>query len=112
MGGAVPPLPNTPSWRGAQLGEHFAFTTLVFSLRSILNCSLTSYFSGPNIFPSICSQIRAIYNAHRPYSATRKIILYILTFSLLQSTPDNTSLETLFHNLSLSQFNHVLHYIG
>jgi hypothetical protein len=22
MGGAVPPLPNTPSWRGAQLGEH------------------------------------------------------------------------------------------
>jgi hypothetical protein len=22
MGGAIPPLPNTPSWRGAQLGEH------------------------------------------------------------------------------------------
>jgi len=22
MGGAVPPLPNAPSWRGAQLGEH------------------------------------------------------------------------------------------
>jgi hypothetical protein len=31
MGGAVPPLPNAPSWRGAQLGEHrenFTFTFL------------------------------------------------------------------------------------
>jgi hypothetical protein len=34
MGGAVPPLPNTPSWRGAQLGGaqgqlYFTFYTSV-----------------------------------------------------------------------------------
>jgi hypothetical protein len=34
MGGAVHPLPNTPSWRGARLGEHrdnFTFTLPTYS---------------------------------------------------------------------------------
>jgi hypothetical protein len=28
MCGAIPPLPNTPSWRGAQLKHRDTFTTL------------------------------------------------------------------------------------
>jgi hypothetical protein len=29
MGGAIPPLPNTPSWRGAQLKHRDNFTFLL-----------------------------------------------------------------------------------
>jgi hypothetical protein len=37
MSGAVPPLPNTPSWRGARLGEHRDnFTLFTFYNHSII----------------------------------------------------------------------------
>jgi hypothetical protein len=35
MGGAVPPLPNMPSWRGAQLGEHRDFTLLFYFIELV-----------------------------------------------------------------------------
>jgi hypothetical protein len=42
MGGAVPPLPNTPSWRGAQ-GEHRDFT---FTLPPWDRCT--------RVYPALC----------------------------------------------------------
>jgi hypothetical protein len=37
MGGAVPPLPNTPSWRGAQLGGARGQLYLYISIAHIIN---------------------------------------------------------------------------
>jgi len=37
MGGAVPPLPNTPSWRGTQLGEAEGQLYLCLYLLSLLS---------------------------------------------------------------------------
>jgi hypothetical protein len=35
MRGAIPPLPNTPSWRGAQFKKEGTGTTLPFTFSSI-----------------------------------------------------------------------------
>jgi hypothetical protein len=73
MRGAIPSLPNTPSWRGTQLKvKHRDNFTLVFSeaykLRSSSLCSLlqppaTSSHLGPNILitlfsnnPNVCRE--------------------------------------------------------
>jgi len=42
MGGAVPPLPNTPSWRGAQ-GEHRDNFTSTLQYLYELNAGVSGY---------------------------------------------------------------------
>jgi hypothetical protein len=45
MGGTVPPLPNTPSLRGAQ-GEHKDNFTFTFTLLHDLNDRNTDHYAG------------------------------------------------------------------
>jgi hypothetical protein len=52
MGGAVPPLPNTSSWRGGQLGEaqgQLYFTLLYFTLLILFGIRKNCHSSGSNL---------------------------------------------------------------
>jgi hypothetical protein len=59
MRGAVPPLPSTPSWRGAQLKKHRE--TLFLILKTKLNYSHASSLLAPNILLDILLSKTLVY---------------------------------------------------
>jgi hypothetical protein len=76
MRGAIPPLPNTPSWRGAQLkiaqGQlHLTFT--FYPLDTRLNGSNKSYVSAVTPYPE---DLKYIVSA-LPTDRYKRLIHYI-----------------------------------
>jgi hypothetical protein len=51
MSGAIPPLPNTPSWRGAQLKhrDSFTFTSTSRVMKNIISHNIYSTLPDSNL---------------------------------------------------------------
>jgi hypothetical protein len=62
MIGAIPPLPNTPSWRGAQLKDRDNFT---FTFASSLVVKRTKA-SSKIIIVSSCGKLKCLDNTNLP----------------------------------------------
>jgi hypothetical protein len=53
MRGAVPPLPDTPSWRGAELKTHrdnFTFTYIFPKFRTIVTLASLNFQTSVDVF--------------------------------------------------------------